>query len=140
IDQHSRFIRLNATVKLSTELEAEGARSGALSRYLEGRLLLNGIEPSVKAEAPDALRTALSEARGSLRASSRDESIGLFFVEKAEALLTGGAGSAAESEVAAAEIVHDVLPAYRAALDGAASIPAAGGPAVTVTLVRWPYT
>jgi hypothetical protein len=126
IDRHSQFIRFNATVKLAGELEAQGRRAGALYEYLDALQQLAAIAPAKEA-APESIEAA----RKRLAASPRDESLGLLFVERAEAASTPGAAEA---------ILGEVLPAYAEALAPRPPVPAPPPPAITVTLVRWPYT
>lgn len=126
IDAHPRFIELNATVKLARELDARGFRAGALYQYLDALEQLSAILPE-RASAPPESAEAW---RKRFEASGRDESLGLLFLDRAAA--AGGTRAAA--------ILGEVLPAYTAALASARGAPAAGTAAVTVTLVRWPYT
>ena len=67
-----------------------------------------------------------------------DHSIGRLFLESAQADLSANPppGKAANAEAIAA----DALPRYFAALQPATASPVLPAPAVTVTLVRWPYT
>jgi hypothetical protein len=124
---------MNAAVKTARELDASGLFAGAAYEYLravEGLAVLEGSpgEADVRAE--------VAAARATLTASARDDSLGLLFVERAEAGLAEGAAAGAAS---AAAIVRSVLPAYRALAEAPAPSPADRA-AVTVTLVRWPYT
>jgi len=127
IDRHPQFIRFNAALKLAGELEARGRRDGALYEYLDAVQQLAAIAPGKKA-APESLESA----RRRLAASPRDESLGLLFVERAEA--------AASGSPAAEAILSEVLPAYAEALEAGTPAAAPASPAITVTLVRWPYT
>jgi hypothetical protein len=78
----------------------------------------------------------LAGARAALPAGT-DHSIAQLFIEMAEAALQGSTDAVRRG---AALIVGDVLPAYHAALRPAASTTAADPAAVTITLVRWPFT
>jgi len=132
IDRHPQFIRFNATLKLAGELEAQGRRAGALYEYLDAVQQLATIAPSKKAAPVEPVEAA----RRRLTASPRDESLGLLFVERAE----NASGSAA-GPAAAEAILGQVLPAYAEALAAGPSAPAPpAAAAITVTLVRWPYT
>ena len=130
IDRHPQFIRFNATLKLAGELDGQGRRAGALYEYLDALQQLATIAPAKKAPAE-----SIESAARRLAASPRDESLGLLFVERAQS----ASGSPAAPEAVAA-ILGEVLPAYDAALASPPAVAAPAPPAVTVTLVRWPYT
>lgn len=130
IDRHPQFIRFNATLKLAGELDAQGRHAGALYEYLDAVQQLAAIVPARKGPAE-----SIGNARRRLADSPRDESLGLLFVERAEA----AAASPAAPAVAAA-ILGEVLPAYAAALAPHAPLVAPDASATAVTLVRWPYT
>jgi hypothetical protein len=126
IDRHPQFIRFNATAKLAGELEAQGRRAGALYEYLDAVQQLAAIAPS-KQSASESIEVV----RKRLADSPRDESLGLLFVERAEA---------ASDSAAVPAILGEVLPAYAEALAPGPPVAAPAAPAITVTLVRWPYT
>jgi len=130
IDRHPQFIRFNATLKLAGELEAQGRRAGALYEYLDAVQQLAAIAPAKRSASE-----SLESARKRLAASPRDESLGLLFVERAEAAAGSPAGPAA-----AEAILGEVLPAYAEALAPGPPVAAPAAPAITITLVRWPYT
>jgi hypothetical protein len=135
IDRHSEFIRLNAAVKTARELDAGGRYAGARYEYLDALQRL-GVLLGGATDAADAVRGKLEAQRSALGSSRRDDSLGTLFLERADsALATGGPGGIA----AASAIASSVLPAYEATL-GPSSAPPAPDAAVTVTLVRWPYT
>jgi hypothetical protein len=132
--EHPRYIVVSVLLKRARTLNDAGAHAGALLEYLMARLRffpLRKTDPGIA----DAARIA--EARERLGAGT-DHSIAQLFVEMAEA--------AAESQDAAmkqnaAAILIDVLPAYHAALARPArDTTVAVKPAVTITLVRWPFT
>ena len=134
IDKHAEFIGASATLKEARELDAAGLRYAALLRYLQAaqRVSLLGAK-----KAPvDAAALRTFGAR--LSAGGVDHSIGRLFLESAQADLAAAAAGAVPER--ASVIASDVLPRYFAALEPAR--PAAPRPAaaVTVTLVRWPYT
>lgn len=134
IDKHAEFIGASSTLKEARELDAAGLRYAALLRYLQAAQRLAMLE--AKKTPVDA--AALRALGARLSGGGVDHSIGRLFLESAEAdLAAAGAGAVPER---ASAIVSDVLPRYFAALEPAP--PAAGkpAPAVTVTLVRWPYT
>ena len=130
IDRHPQFIRFNATLKLAGELDAQGRRAGALYEYLDALQQLAAIAPAKKQPSE-----SVESAARRLAASPRDESLGLLFVERAQ----NASGSPA-GQGAVAAILGEVLPAYDAALAPSPALAAPAPPAVTVTLVRWPYT
>ncbi len=134
IDKHAEFIGASSTLKEARELDAAGLRYAALLRYLQAaqRLaLLETKKPPVDAAALRALGARLS-------AGDVDHSIGRLFLESAEADLAGAAAGAVPER--ASVIAADVLPRYFAALAPARRAGPQPAPAVTVTLVRWPYT
>jgi len=132
IERHSDFIRLNATVKTARELDAAGRFAGAGYEYLDSLQQLGTLLGD--AEAPAAtVRGKLEAERSALSSGDRDDSLGLLFVERAES------SSARGDNAAASEIASTVVPAYQAMLEPASAPPAADA-AVTITLVRWPYT
>ena len=122
LERHPEFIAASAMLKEAAELNAAGRRHGALLRYLEAARRTGPLAP-----APAPLAFSHWEAR--LADPSADHSIGRLFLEMAQA--------APEADRAA--LAAHVLPLYFAALAPAAASPARS-PAVTVTLVRWPYT
>jgi len=130
IDRHPQFIRFNATLKLAGELDTQGRRAGALYEYLDALQQLAAIAPARK----DSAESIESAAR-QLALSPRDESLGLLFVERAQ-----NASGSPSGQGAVAAILGEVLPAYREALAPPPAVAPAAAPAITVTLVRWPYT
>jgi hypothetical protein len=130
IDRHPQFIRFNATLKLAGELDARGRRAGALYEYLDAVQQLAAIVPAKKAPAE-----TIESASRRLAASTRDESLGLLFVERAQ-----NASGAPAGQGAVAAILGEVLPAYAEALAPPPAAAAPPAPAIAVTLVRWPYT
>jgi len=138
IDRHAEFIRLNAAVKTARELDAGGRYAGARYEYLDAlqRLGLLLGDAADTGGTADSVRAKLEAQRSALGSSGRDDSLGTLFLERAEsALAAGGPGGIAAASV----IASSVLPAYAAAF-GPSSAPPAADAAVTVTLVRWPYT
>jgi hypothetical protein len=141
VAQHGSFIAIGSILKEARELNAAGLRYGALLRTLQAALALAPLRPppAVPAAAHQAAELHALAAR--LSQGETDHSIGQLFVQLAEANLEAArAGGAGAGDPTVAAIVHDVLPRYLAAL-GPALPPAPRPPAaVTVTLVRWPYT
>lgn len=137
IDRHVDFIVTSASLNEAKELDAAGRRYGALLRYLQAAQRFATLTPP-PADLTD-VKFRLSQIDAGLAGSSSDQSIGRLFVEAAQAdLATEGSNGAA-----AAAIVQEVLPLYTAAVAPLEPArPAAPKPdaAVTVTLVRWPYT
>ena len=135
IERHSDFIRLNAALKTARELDASGRFAGAGYEFLDAIEQL-GLLLGAPADPAGTVRRRLDAERSALASGSRDDSLGVLFVERAEsALARGGEGGTAAASVIAAS----VIPAYGAMLEPSPARPAADA-AVTVTLVRWPYT
>ncbi|HWC65086.1 MAG TPA: hypothetical protein VG777_03310 [Thermoanaerobaculia bacterium] len=126
IERHPDFIRLNASLKTARELDGSGLFAGAAYEYLSAVEQLGRLEET--GAAAGGARDALAAERRALASSGRDESLALVFVERAEA-----------EPGTAPVVVSSVLPAYREIREPAAPA-AAAAPALTVTLVRWPYT
>ena len=143
IDRHPEFIRASAALKEARELEAAGHRHGALLRYLQAAQRVAPLRPSPPASLePSAAAASLKDWQSRLSKDGRDHSLAQLVLEEAQAALEGGApGAPAGNAAAAAIIPNDVLPRYLAALEPAKAAPAQpAAAAVTVTLVRWPYT
>jgi hypothetical protein len=143
IEKHPQFIRLNATLKTAAELDAAKLYAGALYQYLQALSYFEAMD----APAPDAakqgqLKAAIENARREAKTSGRDDSIAELFVQRAEALIAtkSGVEASAEEWKNAAAVVDYVIPAYYAALKSHAAQPVHNKDAVTLTLVRWPYT
>jgi len=149
VDRHGEFIAANSTLNEARELDAAGLRYGALARYLQAALRAFTLSsPPSAAPDPAALADALRGFEKRLADPEVDHSIGRLFLESAQADLAAaaappGSGSATPppgKSVIAQTIADDVLPRYFAALGPAAPRPVPPAPAVTVPLVRWPYT
>lgn len=148
IDRHGEFIEANSTLNEARQLDAAGLRYGALARYLQAALRTAALRPPPAAPPdPAALADALRGFEKRLADPEVDHSIGRIFLESALADLaaattpTSGSGNPPLAKAANAEaIVSEVLPRYFAALQPATARPVLPAPAVTVTLVRWPYT
>ena len=136
IDRHRQFIAANAAIKEARELDTAGLRYGALYRYLEAvlRVSLARTTPLPQAET---LRGLLREAEPRLSATGLDHSIGRVYFQSAQANLDAALGG---DPAVTSAIVSFVLPRYFAALEPEPPRPAPPKAAVTVTLVRWPYT
>jgi hypothetical protein len=131
---HPTYIRASAALKQARSLNDRGAFEGALFEYLLSRYLFAPL----RGPAADATRERLDAARASL-SRGQDHSIAELFVQFAE---EGLSSDNADLRRNAAAVSADVVPAYRAAI--AAARPTATAPvaaaAVTITLVRWPFT
>jgi hypothetical protein len=130
IDRHPDFIRASADVKEARELDAAGLRHGALMRYLEGVQKVTLLRTANPADS-NATRAELDRIEAALDREKVDHTIGRMFIEAARF---------DPAAPAAGVIASHVLPRYRAALAPAAPLAARPAPAVTVTLVRWPFT
>ena len=140
-DKHPVFIRLNSTLKFAEELNNAGLYFGALQQYLDATQTFTSLQASAeKLPDIDTLRSAAAETGERLAKARQDPSIALFFVQRAQSLLSVEPPAEANVRTAAA-ILNGVLPAYEATLKAAP--PIAATPAqhvVDITLVRWPYT
>jgi hypothetical protein len=139
VEQHSDFIRLNATLKQAGELDAAHLYAGALYQYLDAVQQFEKLgSPAPDVQRQSKLKADVQEMHARLRASKQDSSLAQLFLERAESRL---AKSPSEDDWKAVQaIVEHVLPAYFAMSKPA---PVRDQPAlarVTVTLVRWPYT
>lgn len=143
IELHSRFIRLNATLKLAGELDAAGLHAGALYTYLDGVQQFALFDAAAPDEVQQTrLRQAVAAARTATDKAQRDDSISLIFLERAEAAMAGAPDTPPTPDdwKKAAAIVDQVLPAYQDVLRAPPVPETKIASAVTVTLVRWPYT
>ena len=155
-ERHVEFISASAALKTAQELQAAGRPEGTLYVYLRARRIGARLTlPALDASTAESVRAGIERWRPRL-AGPTDHSIAALFLEQAEAQLALAATSPDALRVAAG-LVDDVLPEYSrlasaggdpaaasvassAAPSPAASKAAASSPAVTVTLVRWPYT
>jgi hypothetical protein len=131
---HPTYIRASAALKQARSLEERGAREGALFEYLLSQYLFAPLRGPAAAEAT---RERIDAARATLPAGE-DHSLAELFIQFAD---EGLASDNADLRRGASAVVEDILPAYLAALKPAA--PAAtstANGAVTITLVRWPFT
>lgn len=138
IDKHAVFISISGTLKEARELDAAGLRHGALLRYLQAAVRFATLRRSAPLPEKTVLEGQLRELEARVSAQEPDSSLGRLFVELAEEDLADPVTPG--SPAVAAAIVEDVLPRYFAALLPARSVPPLPAPAVTVTLVRWPFT
>jgi hypothetical protein len=143
VDQHPQFIQINSALKEAGDLEAAQLYAGALFKYLDslqGFAMLEASKPGV--EKADELRKELALARERLAAAKLDHSIAEIFLQRAE----GGLDASKPKDAYTAGlqkaqvILERVIPAYFTALAKNDELPPPPTKAVTVTLVRWPYT
>ncbi len=139
IDRHSEFIAASSSLKEARDYDARGLRYGAMNKFLQGALRTAVLRSSDAAPDPAAVATQLQEFRDRLTAGRADHTLGLLFLERAEAAVETKTPVSLRT---ASATTMDVLPRYFAALDplrpAAANRPAT--PVATVTLVRWPFT
>jgi hypothetical protein len=132
---HPTYIKASAALKQARSLDDRGAFEGALFEYLLARYL---FAPLRDLAAVDVTRDQLDAARASL-ARGEDHSIAELFIQFAE---EGLSSDNADLRRSAAAVSTDVVPAYLAAT--ASARPTTTAPdadaAVTITLVRWPFT
>jgi len=138
IEQHPRFIAAASGLKEARELDALGFHRGALLRYLQSSLRVQPLLEAPPRFDPRETPARLDAFEARLDRDRRDHGIGRLFLEMARADLEDTTAGATR-EVAAG-VAEAVLPRYLAALEPAAPRPEPAPPAVTVTLVRWPYT
>jgi len=131
---HPTYIRASAALKQARSLNERGALEGALFEYLLSRYL---FAPLRGPAAEDATRERIDGARATLPAA-QDHSIAELFVQFADEGLASGN---ADLRRGAAAVIDDVIPAYLAAVAPAApTATTSARAAVTITLVRWPFT
>lgn len=141
--RHRDFIAVGSLLKEARELDAAGLRHGALLRYLQAATAARPLRPAAPPPDPRALERRLRELDARLAADRLDHSIGRLYLEIAQTHLeaaAGAPGAPGAGIATAAAILDDVLPRYLAALGPAPPVAPRPVPAVTVTLVRWPYT
>jgi len=125
IDRHSEFIGASALLKEARDLDASGLRYGALLRYLQAVLRTAPLLPPL---ATSDVTAKLNEFEARMTGSI-DHTIARQFLDAARM-----------DPANAAVIANEVLPRYFAAIGPAPAAPKNVTPAVTVTLVRWPFT
>jgi hypothetical protein len=131
---HPTYIRASAALKQARSLNDRGAAEGALFEYLLSRYLFAPLRGPAGA---DATRERIAAARAALPAAE-DHSIAELFIQFAE---EGLSSDNADLRRGASAVLDDVLAAYRAAIAPAApAVTSHANAAVTITLVRWPFT
>jgi hypothetical protein len=131
---HPTYIRASAALKQARSLNDRGAFEGALFQYLLSRYLFAPLRGPAAAEPT---RERVDAARAAVPRND-DHSIAELFLQFAE---EGLSSTNSDLRRGASAVVEDVLPAYSAAVTASrpttTSTPTA---AVTITLVRWPFT
>ena len=143
IEKHKDFIRLNSTLKLAGELDAAQLYAGALYQYMQSVIQFELLDAKdVDASQQGALREQIAAARKKVEGSKGDDSLAQMFVERAETLIASKSGKEASPEEwkNAAVVMNAAIPAYYDVVSSHAKLPQQQKDAVTVTLVRWPYT
>ncbi|MDQ3804635.1 MAG: hypothetical protein M3416_12475 [Acidobacteriota bacterium] len=109
--QQPLFNGVNSTLKLAGELNRAGRHAGALHKYLDAVLLLGRAvaAPTPEGELP-RLRAQAASYEKRLRDAKADHSLGLLYLESAQAALAGQPD--AEALKRAAVVFDKVLPAY----------------------------
>ena len=138
IDRHPEFIAASSTLKEARELDEAGLRYGALLRYLDAARRVGQIRGTpIEAEA---INTKIRDYQSRLDVDAHvDHSVARLLIETAQADL---AAPPKGGPAIATAITTWALPRYFAAMGPPAAAKAAAPlpDAVTVTLVRWPYT
>lgn len=142
-DRHRDFILASAALKSAREILAAGSAEGALWNYLKARRY--GF-PITRASLPTPSLADLRKeaATADPAAGSGDRTLACRLREQVGFLLEGT--EVAEERLRTADaLLHDLLPEHDRLLRGGAmakqaATPGTSSPAVTVTLVRWPYT
>jgi hypothetical protein len=141
VDSHPIFIRTSTTLKQAREMHDAGLEYGALYRYLSARLRLTKITSPDWTINPEEAKRLTDEIRTRLDRDKRtDHSIARLFLEMAEEEANDPTPGADGGKQTARAVFEEVLPHYFAALENPRPQPPRPVPAVTVTLVRWPYT
>ena len=150
IDRHPEFIAANSALKEARELNDAGLLRGAMLRYLQAAVRLEGLRaeppafdpvttPARLAALAELMQIVGYEDRGTgLSQAGVDHSIGQLFLELARSDMEDT--SATGTHGVAAAVAQIVLPRYLAAIQPVKAAPAAPTAQVTVTLVRWPYS
>jgi len=131
---HPTYIRASAALKQARALNDHSAFQGAVFQYLLSRYLFAQLRSPV----PEATRERLDATWAALPAGE-DHSIAELFLQFGE---EGLSSDNADLRASAATVIADVLPAYHAAIAPASTTPTTSdaAAAVTITLVRWPFT
>jgi len=138
IDQHPRFIALNATLKTALELDAGKFYRGALYQYLDA-VRSFGILDTAELDAGQKgeLKNKIAALRATLRAS-KDDSILEIFAERAESQVSSAATP--DEWRSAFLISSQVVLVCVVVCEVVAMAKRTSRKTIQVTLVRWPYT
>ncbi len=107
-----RYIEINSTLKLASELQQAGWREGAWHKYLEAQMLFGLL--TMAAPAPDEqakVKAELATADARFKADPRDHSIGLLYLQLAQMAMAEKEKNGDELKRAAV-IARQVLPRY----------------------------
>jgi hypothetical protein len=143
IEHHSDFIRIHSALKEGNDLERAHLYAGALYKYLDSLQMLAALEaPAPGPQQAVALHAKLAEARKRVNDGKSDHSIAEIFLQRVEGGLDPNQpkDDYAKGLTTASAVFDQVIPAYFAALEKVNMPAAAPKGAITVTLVRWPYT
>jgi hypothetical protein len=143
IEHHPEFIRIHAALKEAGDLDSQHLYAGALFKYLDSLQMLAALEAAPPGpERANVLPKQIAEARERVEDGKSDNSIAEIFLQRAEGGLDPNQSTAdyARGWDEAQVIVGQVIPAYFAALKEVNEPTAPPQGAITVTLVRWPYT
>lgn len=114
--QHTNFILANSSLKLARELNERGSYRGALVTLLRSLFALTlATTPAPAASEEPILVARADELSRTFAASSRDESIGEAFVEKARIALEkcrAGGEQAERERLRALALLGTVVPRY----------------------------
>jgi len=138
-ERHSEFIVASSALKEARQYDTSGLRYAALLRFLQASQRTAMLSVSGDRDAA-ALGSQLKALRARLESGAVDHSIALLMLERGETALDSNSPVGRQTAEA---IVTETLPRYFAALEAARPSAAPRGPAtpaVTVTLVRWPFT
>jgi hypothetical protein len=130
---HPTYVRASAALKQARSLNDRGAHQGALFQYLLSRYLF----AQLRGLAADATRERLDAAWAALPVVE-DHSIAELFLQFGE---EGLSSANPDLRTGAAAVIADVIPAYHAAIAPPTTTTTSdAAAAVTITLVRWPFT
>lgn len=112
--QQSAYNQVNASLKMALELNQEKRFGGALLQYLEvSRQFLTIRQPLVEVQPIDQLKKRSEAMRTRFSASKTDHSIGLLYVETAQAQIEAAERQAEEAAQRTATIIlTHILPRY----------------------------
>jgi hypothetical protein len=139
IDQHPVFIRTSGEIKQAHELVDAGFYYGALYRLINARVRLSKMLALGKSITAKEANERADELLKKLNQDPEDHTIARIFIEMGIAEVSDTTADSKGGETARA-VFEDALPHYFAAFQTPKKESPRPNPAVTVTLVRWPYT